>query len=56
MLYTKPKIITCNRTFFIFISTFSFIKNMHTYLKKNTNARNWVTCNYKILGCKGLNN
>ena len=34
MLYTKPQIITCNRKIFIFISTFSFIKNVHIYLKK----------------------
>ena len=34
MLYAKPQHLTCNRIFCIFISTFSFIKNLNTYLKK----------------------
>ena len=42
MLYNQ-QIITCNitslnRTFFKFISTFPFIKNMHTYLKKTQSS------------------
>ena len=51
----NQKIIICNRTFFIFISIFSFIEKVHTYFnKKHKRSELGDVCNYNVLGCKGL--